>query len=335
MWRRSVVFLLVLSLFIEIGDCIECKYEPHRKVLREYIQGLGSYKFLDLRWCGNERLEIDGDFKGRNYLIAEQNCFSKLEANTFVNISNLVIIDLHNNKIKEISREAFKGLSKLTTLDLSYNYIEELKVGAFDPLTALKILKLQKNQIKVLMEGIFDKNLNLITTNFERNEIFAVGPNVLKSGVAWNFKGNKCADEDFPMYDDNLAQKTENCVENYELNREKIISSEVDNKENSTVVDIKCNDNDDFKTIIICVEMVALIMCFVIFCCQWKNTRKLPTNTLTKPGSDNVESFYSNTQSNIPGQQEPEMNYATLDLATSNAPPPARNDRIIYSVIKR
>jgi hypothetical protein len=93
--------------------------------------------------------------------------------------------------------------------------------------------------------------------------------------------------------------------------------------------------NDDFKTIIICVVTVALIMCFVIICCQWKNTRKLPTNTLTKPGSDNVESFYANTQPHIPGQQEPEMNYATLDLGTSNAPPPARNDRIIYSVIKR
>jgi hypothetical protein len=76
-------------------------------------------------------------------------------------------------------------------------------------------------------------------------------------------------------------------------------------------------------------------MCFVIICCQWKNTGKIPTNTLTNPGSDNVESFNANTQSNIPGQQESELNYATLDLATSNAPPPAQNDEIIYSEIKR
>jgi hypothetical protein len=88
-------------------------------------------------------------------------------------------------------------------------------------------------------------------------------------------------------------------------------------------------------TIIISVVTVALIMCFVIICCLWKNTRKLPTNTLTKPGSDNVESFNSNTQPNIAGQQEPELNYATLDLATSNASQPARNDEIIYSEIKR
>jgi hypothetical protein len=75
-------------------------------------------------------------------------------------------------------------------------------------------------------------------------------------------------------------------------------------------------------TIIIGVKTVALIMCFVIILHQWKNTRKLPTNTLTNAGSDIVES-------NVPGQQEPELNYATLDLATSNASLPRRNDRII------
>jgi hypothetical protein len=101
--------------------------------------------------------------------------------------------------------------------------------------------------------------------------------------------------------------------------------------DNIETSEMKCTPS---TAIIICVETVALIMCFVIICCQWKNTRKLPTNTLTN-NSDNVESLYSNTQSNIPGQQEPELNYATLDLPTSNASQPRRNDRIIYSEIKR
>ncbi len=234
MWRSSIAFLLVLSLFIKIGDSVKCKYEPYRSVLQEYIHGIGFHKFLDLRWCGNERLEIDEDLKDRKYLLAEKNSFSELEANTFAKIPNLVVIDLRNNKIEVISREAFKGLSKLTELYLSYNYIEKLRVGTFDPLITLNTLKLQKNQIKILLEGIFDKNLNLTHSHFERNEIFAIGSTVLKSGRAWNLKGNKCADEDFQKYDTNLAQKTEKCVENY---REKFNSPEVDDKEERKYVD--------------------------------------------------------------------------------------------------
>jgi hypothetical protein len=216
MWMSSVVFLLVLSLFVGIGDCVKCKNDPDKKVSGEEPLRSGRiYKFLDLSGCGNDRLEIDGDLEDRDYLNAYNNSFSELEANTFANIPNLVIMDLQNNKIKEISRETFTGLSKLTLLDLGKNSIEELKVGTFDPLIALKTLGLEKNKIKFLMEGIFDKNLNLDQIDLDYNEIFAVGPNVLKPGTALNLKGNKCADERFKMNDTNLVQKTEKCVENY------------------------------------------------------------------------------------------------------------------------
>jgi Leucine-rich repeat (LRR) protein len=160
-------------------------------------------------------LEIDENLEDRDYLNAYKNVFSELEANTFVNIPNLVVIDLQNNQIKEISEEAFTGSSQLTLLDLGTNFIEKLKVGTFDPLTALKTLGLEKNKIKVLMEGIFDKNLNLDQIDLDHNEIFAVGPTVLKPGREWKLKGNKCADESFKINDTNLVQRTQKCVENY------------------------------------------------------------------------------------------------------------------------
>jgi hypothetical protein len=221
MWLSSVACLLLLSLFIKIGDCLECKRNPEKNFLWEGTIKSGHYfKFLDFSDCGNDRLEIDEGFKDRDFLKADKNAFSELEANTFVKISNLLIIDLHDNQIKEISREAFTGLSKLTRLYLNYNLIEELKVGTFDPLIALEALKLQHNKIKVLMEGIFDKNLNLDYSNFDQNQIFAVGPTVLKPGKEWNLIGNKCVNKDFPMNDNNLEQGTIECVGNYEILRE-------------------------------------------------------------------------------------------------------------------
>jgi Leucine-rich repeat (LRR) protein len=176
---RSVVFLLLLSIFIKSSDSVKCEGNPKEKIFYER----DNYKVLDLSGCENERLIIDEDLKGRNYLKAVNNVFSKLEANTFVKIPNLLIIDLHDNQIEEISKEAFTGLSKL--IDLKYNSIEELKVGTFDPLVALPTLKLEHNKINVLKEGIFDKNLYLTHTHLDDNQIFAVGPTVLKSGKNW------------------------------------------------------------------------------------------------------------------------------------------------------
>ncbi len=345
MWMRSVVFLLLLSIFIKSSDSVKCEGNPKKKI----FYNEGNYKFLDLSGCENERLIIDEDLKGRNYLIAANNVFSKLEANTFVKIPNLLIIDLHDNQIEEISKEAFTGLSKLTNLDLKYNSIEELRVGTFDPLVALSTLKLEHNKINVLKEGIFDKNLNLTHTHLDGNQIIAIGSTVLKPGKNWYLRGNKCV----------KGNEAKKCVENYKLHHEVCISFEhfLNNAENNDRDDeTKTEDDledkkksqknntaqissetgtkecvDVFKTpatIIICVEMVALIMCFVIIFYQWKNTKKLPTNTLTNAGSDN-------TQLNIPEQQEPELNYAALNTTSSIASTPAPNDEIIYSEVKR
>jgi hypothetical protein len=55
------------------------------------------------------------------------------------------------------------------------------------------------------MEGIFDKNPNLTHTHLDHNQIFAVGPNVLKPGKNWYLGGNTCV----------KGNEAKKCVENY------------------------------------------------------------------------------------------------------------------------
>jgi Leucine-rich repeat (LRR) protein len=169
-------------------------------------------------------LKIHEDLKDRDYLIASKNSIPKLEDNSILNIPNLLRIDLRDNKIIEISSGAFNGLPKLMCIYLDNNFIEELRVGTFDPLAKLKVLGLQNNKIKILTEGIFDKNPNLGFSHFDQNEIFAIGPNVLKPGKEWHLKGNKCVDETFLENSTNLLTKLKTCLENYQLYQERCIT---------------------------------------------------------------------------------------------------------------
>jgi hypothetical protein len=320
----SVIFLLVLSLFIDISGSIKCKNDPYRKVARKESHDSGNYKVLDLSGCGNDRMENDGDFKDRDYLKAYSNVFSKLEANTFIKIPNLVIIDLHDNQIEEISREAFTGLSKLTDLYLNHNSIEELKVGAFDPLVALETLKLQHNKIKVLMEGIFDKNPNLKHCHFDENQIFAVGPTVLKSGVEWNLTWNTCVDNISQKNDTNLEQTTKKCVENYKLYHEMCIffdffsnsqeGNSGDDKTNS-INNAETTENFEFNFLSIILAglfMISLLLNVI----QFVRTKRVTQTQATIPSPANEPVTYYLT-----------MNAETVGARSLKSPRP-NNDRV-------
>jgi hypothetical protein len=284
----------------------------------------GIYNVVDLRSCGNERLKINQDLRQENYLVASKNSFSKLEDNTFLNIPSLLKMDLRDNKIKEISTGAFTGLSKLANLYLDNNFIEELRVGTFDALAKLRVLGFKNNKIKILTEGIFENNQNLKYSYFNQNEIFAIGPNVLKPGKEWNMTKNQCVDENFLEGATNLTDGTKRCLENYRYLKTK------------TGLNETVSVNKETSTIIICVETVALIICFIIILCQCKSSKEPPTNSLNHNlTSDNAESLYSNTNANVPGQQGPELNYATLNMMSSNSPSPVRSDEVIYSQLKR
>lgn len=90
-------------------------------------------------------------------------------------MSNLRVLDLASNKIKEISGKPFVGLKRLNSFLLSGNLIEKIVKGPFDDLNTLVFLYLRDNNITSIEKG-FAKNLNVLdvlvlTTKDDRNEL--------------------------------------------------------------------------------------------------------------------------------------------------------------------
>ena len=63
---------------------------------------------------------------------------------TFFKLSNLVELDLSQNRLTVVPKHSFQSIAKLTILDLSFNQIQTIPEFSFHPLKTLKILSLEK-----------------------------------------------------------------------------------------------------------------------------------------------------------------------------------------------
>lgn len=98
---------------------------------------------------------------------------SKLEDYIFQNKSyrNVEKLDLHENKITNISMYAFRGLRRLKTVDLSYNKLTSLYPYIFEQNKRLETLDLSGNKIKFYKEFIFIVSPSLDTLILNDNSI--------------------------------------------------------------------------------------------------------------------------------------------------------------------
>ncbi|KAG2459802.1 LGR5 protein, partial [Polypterus senegalus] len=80
----------------------------------------------------------------------------------FANLSSLVVLHLHNNRIHSLGKKCFDGLHSLETLDLNYNSLDEFPVG-IKALGNLKELSFHSNNIKSIPEHAFIGNPSLVT----------------------------------------------------------------------------------------------------------------------------------------------------------------------------
>ena len=85
--------------------------------------------------------------------------------------SNLSILDLSRNKIRQIKHTPFFALHSLTSLFLDRNYISYIHHGAFDKLTNLANLDLANNHLKVLNFRWFINMKSLSSLHLEDNRI--------------------------------------------------------------------------------------------------------------------------------------------------------------------
>ncbi|CAF1219743.1 unnamed protein product [Adineta ricciae] len=69
---------------------------------------------------------------------------------SFVNLSKLMIIDLHDNLIHEIHSNLFSNNNLVSSIDLSSNAIKRIDPNAFIQLDFLSVLNLNNNQLRTL-----------------------------------------------------------------------------------------------------------------------------------------------------------------------------------------
>ncbi|KAH9368434.1 hypothetical protein HPB48_012636 [Haemaphysalis longicornis] len=93
----------------------------------------------------------------------------------------LQVLDLHFNRISELSPGVFAGLNVLEVLDLSHNNIAEVHPECFEGLGNLLVLNLTENFLEVLKPGIFGAMPRLKKLMLARNSLKAIDPSWLLS----------------------------------------------------------------------------------------------------------------------------------------------------------
>ncbi|XP_029309264.1 carboxypeptidase N subunit 2 [Cottoperca gobio] len=123
------------------------------------------------------------------------NLISDLPAFLLLNLHNLRVLDLSQNKLEDVKRETFSGPAGLEILKMNNNLISNLTSDTFHNISQLIELHLEGNKISELVEHIFCVLTNLKVLNLRGNllttfsdEVFGFDVSNLKE---LNLKGNR------------------------------------------------------------------------------------------------------------------------------------------------
>eukprot|EP00095_Tigriopus_kingsejongensis_P001501 snap_masked-scaffold1086_size63525-processed-gene-0.0 protein:Tk01501 transcript:snap_masked-scaffold1086_size63525-processed-gene-0.0-mRNA-1 annotation:"hypothetical protein DAPPUDRAFT_300683" len=118
-----------------------------------HSQANPSLAILDLSFNHIERVEYDTFRFGKlQQLLLNDNRIKKLDSQSFVEMTRLLILSLEGNQIRQLPDETFQNLHRLQRLDLAYNRLESLNFAAFDSIGTLSHLAidLSHNQLQAL-----------------------------------------------------------------------------------------------------------------------------------------------------------------------------------------
>ena len=91
------------------------------------------------------------------------NTLTKLHIKQFIDLTELIYINLKYNRLKEMGSDIFNSNTKLTTIDISYQ-IDSVNV-VLDDLHLLRTLRMEHNKVNTLEEHIFKENIYGIESN--------------------------------------------------------------------------------------------------------------------------------------------------------------------------
>lgn len=142
------------------------------------FKGLQNMLILDLsnnaltsQWLGADTF---ADMTRLVVLDLSHNKLSHLDSNTFRSQYSLQVLQLHHNGLVSIADNAFSSLYNLHTLILSYNSITYIDALTFNGLYILGMLSLDNNKIQAVHSEAFKNCSNLQELNLSNNKLVQV-----------------------------------------------------------------------------------------------------------------------------------------------------------------
>jgi len=113
-------------------------------------------------------------------LSLSRNDLKQLPKNAFKGLTSLNNLILDQNRLEQLPENVFKGLTSLQTLGIKKNMLKKLPKNAFKGLTSLKTMSLYKNYLKQLPKNAFEGLTSLKTLVLQSNMLKKFPENLFK-----------------------------------------------------------------------------------------------------------------------------------------------------------
>lgn len=120
--------------------------------------GFNASNLRELNLRGNKLRELGslGRLPSVSELILSANQLSRLQEDTFRNMTVLEYLDLSENQLRSLPGAVFIGLLGMKTIRLHQNHLTELDPRTFEDQAFIQQLHLSDNQLETLPPGLFD-----------------------------------------------------------------------------------------------------------------------------------------------------------------------------------
>ncbi|XP_044257367.1 nephrocan [Tribolium madens] len=136
------------KVFVNLTS-LQTLYMQQNINLKSFYCDSRSLRYLDISNCNLESIPR-GYLPNLNAANFHGNHFRIILKMSFVNYTNLVMLDLSYNALHVIEKEAFVGLEKIERLDLSQNTLSYLSPEVFYSNTNLQFLNLSRNYLNTV-----------------------------------------------------------------------------------------------------------------------------------------------------------------------------------------
>ncbi|XP_055612722.1 chaoptin isoform X2 [Uranotaenia lowii] len=151
---------LAIDAFHGLGNLLYLNMSGNEhvsQITRTMVYPMTKLQVIDVSNCGLKTIQPDlfhNNTELRIILLAH-NHLKNLEENTFMSLNNLFSVDLSHNDIATIKPRTFINTINLRTLNLAGNKLVEFKADVFNSETAMENLDLSHNQINTFAPSSF------------------------------------------------------------------------------------------------------------------------------------------------------------------------------------